>query len=85
MILERAYPRCLEQLAAYIYHPELTLLTRCFLHDQIHADTDLSLNVIDLDDCPEIISNVYVYHSAVASFYAPSDISGVRGMRCERI
>jgi hypothetical protein len=28
---------------------------------------------------------VYIYHSAVATFFAPSDISGMRGMRRERI
>ncbi|KAF8869899.1 hypothetical protein CPB85DRAFT_1446504 [Mucidula mucida] len=29
--------------------------------------------------------DVYVFHSAVASFYAPSDISGIRGMKREQI
>ncbi|KAK0227298.1 hypothetical protein EDD85DRAFT_957914 [Armillaria nabsnona] len=33
-----------------------------------------------LEDCPEIMSHTYVYHSAIALFYAPSDISGVRGV-----
>ncbi|KAJ3715966.1 hypothetical protein DFJ43DRAFT_1134655 [Lentinula guzmanii] len=40
---------------------------------------------VELDDCPHITSKINVYHSAVAIFYAPSDISGVRGMKHERI
>lgn len=38
-----------------------------------------------LDECPDISSKVDVFHSAVAVFYAPSDISGVRGLRQERL
>ncbi|KAK0460894.1 uncharacterized protein EV420DRAFT_1619442 [Desarmillaria tabescens] len=70
---ERAYPRRLERLAQHIHCPDLPEL-----NDPPSED-------IHLDDCPEIMSNIYVYHSAVASFYAPSDISRVRGMRRERI
>ncbi|KAF8805466.1 hypothetical protein BYT27DRAFT_7104486 [Phlegmacium glaucopus] len=33
----------------------------------------------------EGISPISVYHSAVASFYAPSDPSGIQGMHCEWI
>ncbi|KAK0438899.1 hypothetical protein EV421DRAFT_1968969 [Armillaria borealis] len=51
----------------------------------VTKETDPPSDTIALDDCPEITSNVYVYHSAVASFYAPSDISGIRGMRRECI
>ncbi len=35
--------------------------------------------------CPYINSNVYVYHSAVACFYVPSDISGIHGMHREQV
>ncbi|KAK0435379.1 hypothetical protein EV421DRAFT_2011156 [Armillaria borealis] len=84
-LLERVYPRRLGRLAAYTHYPQLPLLTRRFLYDQLRGETDPPSDTIALDDCPEITSNVYVYHSAVASFYAPSDISGIRGMRRERI
>jgi hypothetical protein len=41
---------------------------------------------VDLDQCPDFAGHaVYVYHSAVASYYAPSDISGVHGMHRQRI
>lgn len=36
-------------------------------------------------DILEHISPISVFHSAVSSFYAPSDPSGLRGMRRERI
>ena len=36
-------------------------------------------------DTLELISPISVFHSAVSSFYPPSDPSGLRGMRRERI
>ncbi|PBK85227.1 hypothetical protein ARMGADRAFT_1048097 [Armillaria gallica] len=83
--LEHAYPQSLERLAVYTHHPELPSLMHRFLYDQLHGDMDLTSEAISLEDFPEIMSHIYVYHSAIASFYAPSDISGVRGMRCEQI
>jgi len=36
--------------------------------------------------CPQFTGHaVYAYHSAVATFHAPSDLSGIHGMRRERI
>jgi hypothetical protein len=40
---------------------------------------------MELDDCPEFSSSVVMYHSAVSTFFAPSDESGIGGMRQERI
>ncbi|GBE88916.1 hypothetical protein SCP_1403240 [Sparassis crispa] len=84
---ERSYPGYLDELAAHLNQPQLPMLTRRFLYDQIHRhDPDaVSSNVVDLDDCPIVVSKISVFHSAVAIFYAPSDISGIHGMRRERI
>jgi hypothetical protein len=38
-----------------------------------------------MPDILEMISPISIFHSAVATFFAPSDISGIRGMRRERI
>jgi hypothetical protein len=38
-----------------------------------------------LNDLPDFYGRVAVYNSAIAKFYAPSDLSGVGGMRRERI
>lgn len=40
---------------------------------------------IPLDHCPQIYSQMKVFHSAVSTFYAPSDESGIQGMKQERI
>ena len=41
--------------------------------------------VVDIDDVPLLNCQVDVYHSAVATFHAPSDPSGTHGMLRERI
>ncbi|KAF8990356.1 hypothetical protein BDZ89DRAFT_1097602 [Hymenopellis radicata] len=68
-----------------IRQPSLPELTRRFLYDQLRSDTALPSDEVDISQCPPITSRVYVFHSAVASFYAPSDIAGTRGMKHERI
>ncbi|KAG2029000.1 hypothetical protein BDR03DRAFT_839966, partial [Suillus americanus] len=73
---ERGYPCVLQDLAAYISEPSLPALTRQFLHDQMALDNSLPL--------PEIISPIAVFHSASATFYAPSDLSGTHGV-CREI
>ncbi|KAJ8701478.1 hypothetical protein PTI98_000250 [Pleurotus ostreatus] len=81
----RNYPRRMDLLAEHVNVPELHGLTRRFLYDHLYPHAHYSSNDITLDDCPEIHSKVSVYHSAVATFFAPSDMSGIRGMRRERI
>src|SRR5258708_6022658 len=83
-ISERKVPRDLAGLAEHIKMPELIELTRRFLHDQIHPDGP-SANDIMLEECPEIHTKISVFSSATATFYAPSDESGIRGMRREHI
>ena len=68
----------LDTLTNNIGEPNLRNYLQCFLHDQLESDTSSS-PVFYLPD------KVYVYSSAVATFYAPSDLCGSGGMRCERI
>ncbi|KAF8956155.1 hypothetical protein BDZ97DRAFT_1672008 [Flammula alnicola] len=77
------YPRQLEDLAAHIQEPRLPELTRRFLFDQLN--TNISSDDVTLDECPSISSKISVFHSAVATFFAPSDECGLRGMLRERI
>ena len=54
-----------------------------FLYDQLGGR-----GLGDSDSDEDLLQGIYpisVYHSAIASFYAPSDPSGIRGMRRERI
>ncbi|KAF8804851.1 hypothetical protein BYT27DRAFT_7225140 [Phlegmacium glaucopus] len=88
--LERKYPSVLSSLAVYIKEPCLPSLVCEFLHQQLNiSGNEASTSEFDFDmpdnDILEMISPISVFHSAIATFYAPSDISGIRGMRHERI
>ncbi|KDQ55767.1 hypothetical protein JAAARDRAFT_195586 [Jaapia argillacea MUCL 33604] len=82
---ERGYPKLLPDLAAHIRQPLLIPLVRRFLYDQLHPNSPIPSSQIPLDQCPEFYGRIFVYHSAVARFYAPSDICGAGGMYRERI
>ena len=60
-------------------------LIRRFLFDQKYPDNEIPGSDVDLSLCPQFSGAVSVYHSAVATYYAPSDASGVGGMYRERI
>lgn len=83
----RTYPRRLDDLAQHIQHPELIELTQRFLYDQLHTnDGSSSADVPSpLHQCPHPTGKISVFHSAVATFYVPSDESGIRDMRTEHI
>ena len=42
---------------------------------------------VPLNTCPKVHGSLCakVFHSAVSTYYAPSDLSGIGGMHCERI
>jgi hypothetical protein len=77
----RRVPRDLDELSDHLNEPSLALLTRRFLFERLYPNEDSSLTT----DYPLIHSKISVFHSASATFYAPSDDSGIRGMRRERI
>lgn len=75
----------LEALAALIDCPLHSELIRRFLFDQLHPNAPLSGDEVDLNICPTFSGNIHVFHSALATFYAPSDRSGIGGMHRQRI
>ncbi|KAJ7840102.1 hypothetical protein B0H14DRAFT_3696876 [Mycena olivaceomarginata] len=81
-VLERSYPRLADALGDHIGLPAFPHLLTNFLHDQLHSDKYADSDDDDLDISEHPLS---VFHSALATFYAPSDPSGIRGMRRERI
>ena len=81
-LLARGYPREVDTLGRHVRHPELKELIRRFLSEQLTGADGFQ---VELDDCPEFNGSVFVYHSAVSTFFAPSDESGIGGMRQERI
>ncbi|KAF7978992.1 hypothetical protein HWV62_44259 [Athelia sp. TMB] len=70
----RNYPRDIAELADHINEPSLPHLAATFLAEQL-----------DIEEPVNIISKISVFNSAVATFYAPSNPSGIRGLRRERI
>jgi hypothetical protein len=69
---------------------DFVMLIRQFLHGQLHLDSETA-SLISADDTLDALPNFYdsekisVYNSASATFYAPSDLSGIGGMRREHI
>lgn len=53
--------------------------------ERLNPNSPLSSADIPLNECPLFTERIKVYHSAIARFYAPSDLCGVGGMHCERI
>jgi hypothetical protein len=79
--VHKVYP---EDIAAEIKQPNLLDLIQKFIHKQQPdrgSDSDSSAS----SSLPTFYGKITVYPSAVATFHAPSDISGIGGMRRERI
>ncbi|KAJ7813044.1 hypothetical protein B0H14DRAFT_3090426 [Mycena olivaceomarginata] len=81
---ECSYPRLADALGAHIKLLSFPDLLLSFLADQLHSekynDLDASDDELDISEHP-----ISVFHSALATFYASSDPSGIRGMRREHI
>ena len=61
-------------------YDELVPCIRRFLYDQLYPDAEVTGNQVELNLCPQFGSNLKVYNSATATYYAPGDQSGVGGM-----
>ncbi|KAN0094739.1 hypothetical protein V8E55_003026 [Tylopilus felleus] len=77
---QRNWAKTIPDLAAELGIPRLPHLVRAFLHTKIHSDNDGPC-----DTCPFYTDKISIFNSASATFYAPSDLCGTRGMRCEYI
>jgi hypothetical protein len=71
-----------EDIASEIELPEFPDLIRQFIQNQQYSDDVSNATISDL---PMLHGKISIYSSALATFHAPSDISGIGGMRCERI
>ena len=70
-------------IAADIDQLDLVFLIKKFLFRQKHPH--LSPSQVAEDRLPPFDNKITIYSSALATFYSPSDISGVGGMHSERI
>ena len=80
---ESGYSSQLHALAAYIKQPKFPLVFTQFLYKYRHPDEQIAPSTIK--ECPAFDGVIKVHHSAIATFYTPSDLSGPGGLRCERI
>ena len=65
--------------------PRFPVLVCRFLFNQLNPNPPVSLSEILEDTYPVIEDKICVFSSTVTTFHAPSDISGVTGMRREYI
>lgn len=86
--IERRYPKTASALAGHIGQEDFPDLIDKFLYEQRSKDhSSNSDSSSDSDSIPHytITSPISVFHSAIATFYAPSDLSGIGGMHTEWI
>jgi hypothetical protein len=72
-----------EHLAEELQEVRLPAMLRRFLHDQLYG-SDYEGDIL-LEDCPVIYGNVALHLSARATFFSPSDPSGISGMHQQMI
>jgi hypothetical protein len=82
MLSARGYPSTAEALATHIQEPRFVELLRRFVYEQVNGASSAD---VPLDDCPSFVGAISIFHSAIARFYAPSDLCGAGGMYRERI
>ncbi|KAH9941016.1 hypothetical protein B0H21DRAFT_870312 [Amylocystis lapponica] len=79
------YTRFAGPLAAEVNQPDLPVLIRTFLYDQLFATDDHTSANVPISHCPMFSGRISVYRSASVTFYAPSELSGGGGMHRELI
>ncbi|KAH7930534.1 hypothetical protein BV22DRAFT_1191146 [Leucogyrophana mollusca] len=82
---QRTRARTVPELAEEINVPHLRRLIRYFLFSQLHPNDPRDPILVPPTSCPRHNGKVSVFNSAAATFFAPSDPSGIGGMRREHI
>ncbi|KAG2341453.1 hypothetical protein BDR05DRAFT_976999 [Suillus weaverae] len=72
-------------LSKELHLPELPTLLQYFLHDQLYADNNHTSADVPLCQYPTFTRHIQVVNSAIATYFAPSDPSGLGGMHHECI
>ncbi len=60
--------------------PHLLELIWRFLYEQMAGELHLPLEEVELCQCPKYQSKIIVYPSTVSTYYAPSDLSEIKGL-----
>ncbi|KAG2339139.1 hypothetical protein BDR05DRAFT_977855 [Suillus weaverae] len=82
---QRNCAQIVPDLSAELTIPHLYNLLRRFLFKQVNPDDQQSPFEVPLASCPRFNGKIQVFNSASSTFYAPSDRSGIGGMRREHI
>ncbi|KAH9032615.1 hypothetical protein EDB85DRAFT_1864994, partial [Lactarius pseudohatsudake] len=89
MLLEKTeitYPQNLVVLAQFIEQPDLPFVLQKFIFSIDNPSSAVSASITGPSlGLPLFQARVQVHHSALATFFAPSDLCGTGGMRQERI
>ena len=72
-------------LAVELDMPQLPDILCRFLHSQLRPTDPRDPEDVPLDECLLYDGKIHVYNSACSTFFAPSDLSGLYGMRREYI
>ena len=72
--MNRVYPDEIDE-------PRLTQLIQEFIHEQRHPRSSAH----DIPNLPPFYEKITIHTSAIATFHAPSDLSGIGGMKREHI
>jgi hypothetical protein len=83
--IAQGYPNMIEALAAHIEQLRFPKLLQCFLYDQLNPDVDILADDIPLHHCPVFNGQISMYHSAVARYFASSNLCDVGSMYQEWI
>jgi len=82
---ERSCAHNIRTLVVEMDIPNLPQLVRLFLYDQLLANDSHNSDDVPLSACPRFEGPIKIFNSAAATFFAPSDPSGVGGMCHEHI
>ena len=80
-----AYPCNIDDLTEHLNLPLLHEHISRFLYGLEHPESNMPIEDVPIELCPTYSEKILVYPSAIATFHAPSDISGIGGMYRERI
>ena len=64
--------------------PSFPIMIRQFLYDQLYPDSEIP-SLLEVTAFPDFNGRISIFYSMTATFRAPSDNSGVNGMRREYI
>jgi hypothetical protein len=82
IILVHRYPKALNSLAAYIEQPKFPYALRLFLYRYNFPHSNI---IPEPEDLPLFEGDIKVHHSAIARYYAPSDLCGKGGIHRQTI